>query len=181
STPPKGRAPAKASAPPQRRAPAKGRAPARGRGPAGRDDAAVNRRALDRVDGRRGQRDGTAVRRSQQRARRRRRAVGALVGTVLAVGVMYVALFPGSTLLTQRASTAKAEAELREVRKEREAVRRESELLTTDQEIEKQAREDFAMKHPDQEIVNVLPLPTEPIGLPDTWPFIGVEEAFGAS
>jgi hypothetical protein len=36
------------------------------------------------------------------------------------------------------------------------------------------------MQFPDEEIVNVLPAPTDPIGLPDTWPFAGVEAAFGA-
>lgn len=102
------------------------------------------------------------------------------MATVMAVGVMYVALFPGQTLLTQRASTAKAEAELRDVQAQRAVTAKQSERLSSKAEIEKRAREDFAMKHPGQEIVNILPTPTDPIGLPDTWPFTGVERAFGA-
>ncbi|QXC61018.1 septum formation initiator family protein [Aquihabitans sp. G128] len=128
----------------------------------------------------RGQREGDRRRRNQARAQRRRRVVGALVATVMAVGVMYVALFPGQTLLAQRASTSKAESELREVQAQRKVVEDQARRLETDKEIEKQAREDFNMKQPGEEIVNVLPTQTDPIGLPGTWPFTGVERAFGA-
>lgn len=127
----------------------------------------------------RGQRDGATVTASRVRNRGRRRFVGALAATVILVGVLFVAVFPLQSYRTQRAATVKAEAELRDVRNERSRVRRESELLQTDAEIERQARKKFGYQKPGEETYNILPAPTDPIGLPDTWPFTGVERALG--
>ncbi|CAN5294302.1 hypothetical protein BH20ACT3_BH20ACT3_14490 [soil metagenome] len=108
-----------------------------------RSDAKVSRRALARVDGVRGRRDGKAVEhraRNRARNRSRRRFMGALAAAVLLVGVLFVAAFPTSTYLTQRAAISDAEADLAEVREERERMEREADRLTTRPEIEKRAR-----------------------------------------
>lgn len=110
----------------------------------------------------------------------RRRVTIGLVATVIAIGVLFVGVFPASTWWKQRQATATAEAELRQVRAERERVQRETERLTTPEEIEKRARAEFGFQKPGEEIYNVLPAPAEPIGLPDSWPFVGVERALGA-
>ncbi|CAN5760343.1 hypothetical protein BH23ACT2_BH23ACT2_01120 [soil metagenome] len=144
-----------------------------------RSDAKVSRRALARVDGVRGRRDGKAVE-HRARNRSRRRFMGALAAAVLLVGVLFVAAFPTSTYLTQRAAISDAEAELAEVREERERMEREADRLTTRPEIEKRARQELGYKMPGEETYNILPAPAEPIGLPDTWPFTGVERALGA-
>ena len=101
--------------------------------------------------------------------------------TVMLVGLLFVGVFPARTYLDQRSATKAAEAELREVRAERAAVKRESERLETPAEIEKRAREEFGYKKPGEETYNILPAPTDPIGLPEGWPFTGVERVFGAS
>jgi len=125
----------------------------------------------------RGQRDGATVTANRVRNRGRRRLVGALAATVVMVGVLFVAVFPLQTYRTQRAATVKAESELRDVRKERARVKRETELLLTDGEIERQARGKFGFQWPGEETYNILPAPTDPIGLPETWPFTGLERA----
>ena len=135
---------------------------------------------MERVDGPRGQRDGDKVVARRERRNGRGRLIGLLAPLVLLVGVILVALFPLQNLRNQQTATAEAEAELAEVVAERERVRAESQLLETDEEIERRAREDYGYQRPGEEIYNVLPSPTEPIGLPETWPFTGVERALGA-
>ena len=96
------------------------------------------------------------------KVRARRRALVGLAVLVLFVGVLLVAVFPTRTWWDQRSETAEAEAELAEVRAERERTAALIETLETPEEIA------------------ILPAPVDPIGLPDGWPFTGVERAFGA-
>lgn len=105
--------------------------------------------------------------------------LGTLAAVVLLVGVLFVAVFPTNTYLSQRAATTSAEAELAELREERARVQREAERLTTPQEIERRARQELGFKMPGEETYTILPKPAEPIGLPDSWPFTGVERALG--
>ena len=135
---------------------------------------------MERVDGPRGQRDGDAVVQRRERRGGRARLIRFLAPLVLLVGVTLVAVFPMQNLRNQRAATADARAELAEVKAERERVQQEAALLETDEEIERRAREDYGYQRPGEEIYNVLPSPTDPIGLPETWPFTGVERALGA-
>lgn len=111
--------------------------------------------------------------------RRRGMIAGALAATVLAVGVLFVAAAPVNTYRAQRQTTDEAKGDLAEVRAERERVQAETALLETDSEIERRAREDFGYQRPGEEIYDILPAPTEPIGLPDAWPFTGAERALG--
>lgn len=136
-------------------------------------------RALGEVDGPRGQREGRNQA-ARARAQARRRLMVGLAAFVMVVGVLFVAVFPARTYLDQQSATKAAEAELRQVRRELAAVRRESERLETREEIEKRAREEFGYKKPGEETYNILPAPADPIGLPDSWPFAGVERALGA-
>lgn len=124
-------------------------------------------------------RDSTA---EQRRAKARRRSqVGAgLVVAVLALGVLFAAVMPAPTFLRQRSDTATAETELAQVQAERAAIQREIERLETDEEIERQARNVLGFSRPGEEVFHVLPAPVEPLGLPDVWPFTGVERALGA-
>lgn len=109
-----------------------------------------------------------------------RRAIGVVAFAVILVGVLFVAGFPTSTWLHQRSATAKSQAELDAVKAEHERVTNEIDRLRTPEEIAKVAREDFGYVRPGEKSYNVLPAAQKPIGLPDTWPFIGVERAIGA-
>ena len=145
--------------------------------PAGRSDAKAGRTALSRVDGARGQREGRGRVQARAKAQSRRRLGGAVAATVVAVGVLYVVAFPAQTLWTQRTATTKAEAEFSDLQAQRLSAKRKADLLTTPAQIEKLAREIYGFQHPGDEVYNVLPGPTEPTGLPTTWPFTGVERA----
>ena len=133
---------------------------------------------MEQVDGARGQRDGTAAARNAKR-RNRGRLVGGLVATVLLVGVLFVAVFPTSTWWQQRRDTTKAKAQLSAVEAQRRQVNAEIDRLGTDAEIEAQARRNGYVK-PGEESYNILPQRVAPIGLPNSWPFTGVEQALGA-
>jgi cell division protein FtsB len=105
--------------------------------------------------------------------------VAGLVVTVLFVGVLVVAVFPTSTWLGQRRDTQAAEAELARIQAERARIATETKRLSTDAEIEKEARAGGYVM-PGEEAYNVLPAAIGAVGLPDVWPFTGVERALGA-
>jgi hypothetical protein len=65
-----------------------------------------------------------------------------------------------------------------EVQAERAEVQADIERLGTESEIEAQARRNGYVR-PGEEAYNILPTAVDPIGLPDSWPFTGVEEALG--
>jgi len=110
----------------------------------------------------------------------RRRALAGLVVTVLLVAVLLFAVFPTRTWLAQRRETAAAQEELRELRAQRATAKAMRDKLETDEYIEQQAKEQLNMVNPGEEAYNILPAPTDPIGLPEGWPFTGVERVFGA-
>ena len=113
--------------------------------------------------------------------RARRRALVLATGTVVFVGVLFFALFPTRTWWQQRQETAAAEAELADARAELAEVQAEQERLRDDEEIRRRAKEELGYVEPGEEAYNILPAPTDPIGLPEGWPFVGVERIFGAS
>lgn len=151
-------------------------------------DQRASRRALNRIDTddprpdrtRRASRRGTDPdRRARIGPRGRRVLVGALVALVMLVGVWFVAGAPINTYRSQRTANAEADADLAEVRAERVRVRQATERLESDAEVERRAREKFGYQRPDEEAYNLLPAPVEPTGLPDAWPFTGVERVLG--
>jgi cell division protein FtsB len=137
-----------------------------------------NTRAMARVDGARGRRDGVGEVERRRKMRRRARIMVGMAVTVLLVGVLFVAVLPTSTFFDQRSETERLEAELAELEAERAAIGAEIDRLGTDSEIEAQARRNGYVQ-PGEEAYNILPTPIDPIGLPEVWPFTGVEEAMG--
>ena len=113
--------------------------------------------------------------------RARRRAVAGLVVSVLLVAVLLFAVFPTRTWIQQRNDTRQAQAQLADLRARRAKVQAAARKLRTDEEIRRRAKEELNMVNPGEEAYNILPAPTKPIGLPDGWPFTGVERVFGAS
>lgn len=112
--------------------------------------------------------------------RARRRAVAGLVVTVILVAVLLFAVFPTRTWVQQRNETSAKQTELAAIQAQRAKVQAEQEKLETDEEIERRAKEELNMVNPGEEAYNILPAPTDPIGLPTGWPFTGVERVFGA-
>ncbi len=99
--------------------------------------------------------------------------------TVVFLGVLVVAVFPTRTWLDQRRDTKTAEAQLATLQSERARIAREATRLDTDEEIEKEARAGGYVM-PGEEAYSVLPAAVDPVGLPEVWPFTGVERALGA-
>ena len=116
----------------------------------------------------------------QEKVRARRRVLGGLVVTVLLVAVLLFAVFPTRTWLAQRKETSAAQQELQELQAKLATTSAMKKKLTTDEYIEQQAKEQLNMVNPGEEAYNILPAATDPIGLPEGWPFTGVERVFGA-
>jgi hypothetical protein len=92
----------------------------------------------------------------------------AAVATIAALAV-YV--FPTRTWLDQRAALAETEAELHELRAEREALEQRVTELDSDGQIEEIARSQYGLVLPGEEAYAVLPAPEKPVELPAIWPF----------
>jgi len=110
----------------------------------------------------------------------RRRALGGLVVTVLLVAVLLFAVFPTRTWMAQRKEADAARQELEQVQAQRATTKAAMKKLETDEYIEQTAKDELGYVHPGEELYPILPAATDPIGLPDGWPFTGVERVFGA-
>ncbi|MET0728064.1 MAG: septum formation initiator family protein [Acidimicrobiales bacterium] len=103
--------------------------------------------------------------------RRVGRALGVAGGGVALLGALAVGLFPTQTFLDQRASTAEAAERLSVLRDQNEAFEERIDRLSTDEEIERLAREQYNLAFPGEEAYAVLPAPLPPLEMPELWPF----------
>jgi cell division protein FtsB len=106
----------------------------------------------------------------------RRRLVGCGIGLALFIALLFGAVFPTRTYLAQRASSHRAEAELRQVQSEAASAAAAKAKLQSPAEVERRAREELGYVKPGEEAYNVLPTASAPVGLPQGWPFVGVED-----
>lgn len=109
--------------------------------------------------------------------RRVSRLVLPLVGSFLAVGALFIGVFPTRAILDQRSQLARAQEQLDEVDAQNEALATRVEALGTDEEIERLAREQYDLVYPGQEAYAILPAPTAPPEVPDAWPFRDLHDA----
>ena len=107
--------------------------------------------------------------------RPRARLVGALVASVLCVGVLFVAVFPTRSYLAQRASVHQAQRRIDAIDRENQRLQRQARRLTTPDEIERLARAQYGLVRPGEQAYAILPAPKASIGLPELWPFTGLE------
>lgn len=76
----------------------------------------------------------------------------------LAVAVLAgLAVLPARTWLSQRQNMAEAKAELEQIEADVEALEGELDLLTTEDEIERLARENFDLVYPGDESYRIIP------------------------
>lgn len=140
-----------------------------------------SRRALERVDGPRGEREGRAVVAARRRRQVRLKRIGVLAAvTVLLLGVGVVVASPWRSVREQGAEAAEAEERLAELKAQRAEAQRQYQELTTDEAIERKAREELGLVEPGEEAFSTVPNAVDPAGLPAQWPFTGVEAALGA-
>lgn len=102
--------------------------------------------------------------------------MGSAILLALFIALLFGAVFPTRTYLAQRASTHRAEAELREVQAEARAAAEAKAKLQSPAEVERRARDELGYVKPGEEAYTVLPAANNPVGLPDGWPFTGVED-----
>lgn len=105
----------------------------------------------------------------------RAHSVGALVASVLSVGVLFVAVLPTRTYLAQRAAVHKAEHQVHVLDQQNQQFSTQERRLTTPSEIERLARAQYGLVRPGEEAYAILPAPKPPIGFPELWPFTGLE------
>lgn len=108
-------------------------------------------------------------------------------GRLSAVALVLVLLGVAATVIAQplrqwrdqQKEISVAERRLADVRAERETVQDLTEKLRSDSSIRRHARELLDMVDPGEELVIVLPPGSTDLGLPDAWPFTGVERELG--
>jgi cell division protein FtsB len=103
--------------------------------------------------------------------RRAGRVLGVVGGGACVVGLLAVGVFPTRTFLDQRADTRESEQRLSVLRDQNEALTERMDRLTTNEEIERLAREQYNLVFPGEEAYVLLPAPLPPLELPAVWPF----------
>ncbi len=94
-----------------------------------------------------------------------------VLATALFVGILVVGVFPTRTYLNQKRSIARAGEQLQQLQQSNAGMRAEVNRLGTDAEIERQARQNYDLVMPGEEVYRVLPAPKVPVPVPDVWPF----------
>lgn len=103
--------------------------------------------------------------------RRVGRVLGVLGGGLALVVVLAVGVFPTQTFLDQRRDMAEAAERLEVLREQNERLEARLEALSTPEEVERLAREQYNLVRPGEEAYSVLPAPLPALELPALWPF----------
>lgn len=93
---------------------------------------------------------------------RRRRLLWPLVGSVVLVGILFLAVFPTRTWLGQRRALQAAEARVEVLDEQNRRLAARVAELKTDEEIERLAREQYQLVKPGEEAYAILPAPAPP-------------------
>ena len=91
-----------------------------------------------------------------------RRRGWAVVVTLVAVGVLFVAVFPTRTWLGQRTELQATQRRLQVLSTENAELAARVQRLNTDAEIERLAREQYNLVRPGEEAYAILPSPPPP-------------------
>ena len=105
------------------------------------------------------------------RGRRIGRMLGLLGGGVAVLLALGVGVFPTGAFLDQRRNLAEAQERLGVLREQNAALDARLDALSTPEEIERLAREQYNLVLPGEEAYSVLPAPLPPLELPSIWPF----------
>jgi cell division protein FtsB len=105
-----------------------------------------------------------------------RRLVVPMLATALLLAVLVVGVFPTRSYLAQRRAVASASHDLAAVTSTNDSLQAQVDRLQTDEEIEKQAREQYGLVKQGEEAYHILPAPQDPPKVPDGWPFSGLRQ-----
>ncbi len=99
-----------------------------------------------------------------------RRRAWPLVVSVVAVGVLFVAVFPTRTWLAQRQDLVATERRVVVLASQNDELAARVQRLNTDAEIERLAREQYNLVRPGEEAFAILPSPPPPRSRPTPGP-----------
>ncbi|HMC53261.1 MAG TPA: septum formation initiator family protein [Acidimicrobiales bacterium] len=91
-----------------------------------------------------------------------RRALWPLIVSVMLVGILFLFVFPARTFLDQRRRLAATQHRLHTLDRRNAELTGRVQLLNTDAEIERLAREQYSLVKPGEEAYAILPAPPPP-------------------
>lgn len=91
-----------------------------------------------------------------------RRTAGVVVVSVVVVGVLFLAVFPTRTYLSQRRDLAATARRVAVLSAQNAELAARVQRLNTDEEIERLAREQYDLVRPGEEAYAILPAPAAP-------------------
>lgn len=109
-----------------------------------------------------GRRPAPTAKKAQTQPRRVARRLWPFLASVVVVGILVVGVFPTRTFLAQRAALSRAEEQLAVLEEQNDELDRRADLLRSDAEIERLARERYNLVRPGEEAYAVLPPPGSP-------------------
>ncbi|MBI2705547.1 MAG: septum formation initiator family protein [Actinobacteria bacterium] len=112
------------------------------------------------------------------------RLVRGLVFPVLAAGVVaavvLLGMFPARAYVDQKQAIADAQTRLDNLTAGNKKSEEDLARLSTDAEVERVAREQLRLVKPGEEVYQIMPVPQDPLVVPDAWPFDGMRTRMGA-
>jgi cell division protein FtsB len=108
---------------------------------------------------------------SRSRGRRLGRTLGLVGGGAGLLVVLAVGVLPTRSFLAQRNDLSETQHRLAVLREQNEQLEDQLQRLSTPEEVERIAREEYNLVRPGEEAYSVLPAPLPALELPDLWPF----------
>ena len=100
-----------------------------------------------------------------------RRGVWPLVGSAALLSALVVGVFPTRTYFSQRTAIDQRQSQLESLSAEVGELEDRIDGLSTDEAIERLAREEYSLVYPGEEAYAILTPPLPLPALPDGWPF----------
>ena len=105
--------------------------------------------------------------------------IALVLATLVAVG--YVMFVPARNYMEQQAATRDAQDQLDQLDDEIDQLEQRQAELSDPDHVVQEAREQFNMGYPGEEVFAVLPAPPEPLPIPTGWPFDSLRGAAAAT
>ena len=115
--------------------------------------------------------DDRSPSRAPSRGRRVGRTLGLVGGGTGLVLALALGVFPTRSYLDQRSDVSDAEQRLAVLEEQNAALADQLDQLSTPEEVERLAREEYNLVRPGEEAYSVLPAPLPALELPQVWPF----------
>jgi cell division protein FtsL len=109
----------------------------------------------------------------------RKTTIALVLATLVAVG--YVMFVPARNYMEQQSATRDAQDQLDQLDDEIAQLEQRQDELADPDHVVQEAREQFNMGYPGEEVFAVLPAPPAPLPIPAGWPFDSLRGAAAAA